>query len=106
MQRVSDKKADQVTVRRLNMSAILKLLRERGRTLRSSIRELDPEDASYGAVLQDLSAATGQVAAELVLLTGRVRADIHGILTPEQQQSLAEMTARIDVRHERGRQAR
>lgn len=37
MQRVNDKKADQVTVRRLNMSAILKLLRERGTLARADL---------------------------------------------------------------------
>ncbi|MCK4564524.1 MAG: ROK family transcriptional regulator [Verrucomicrobia bacterium] len=37
MQRVKDKKADQVTVRRLNMSAILKLLRERGTLARADL---------------------------------------------------------------------
>ena len=81
-------------------------LRERGKNLRVSIRDLDPEDPAYGALLQDLSADSGQVAADLVLLTGRVRADIHGILTPEQRDSLAEMIERFDGRRGRGPQAR
>jgi len=37
MQRVTNKKADQLTVRRLNMSAILKLLRERGTLARADL---------------------------------------------------------------------
>jgi predicted NBD/HSP70 family sugar kinase len=37
MQRIIDKKADQVTVRRLNMSAILKLLRKRGTLARADL---------------------------------------------------------------------
>lgn len=81
-------------------------LREQGRTLRKSIRDLDPGDSSYGVRLQDLSATSGQVATELVLLTGRVRADVHGILTPEQRQSFAEMAEKFESRRGRGPRAR
>ena len=77
-------------------------LREQGKTLRQSIRDLDPGEPSYGVRLQDLSATSGQVAADLVLLTGRVRADVHAILTPEQRQSFAEMTAQFDGRRGKG----
>jgi Spy/CpxP family protein refolding chaperone len=81
-------------------------LRERGRSLRASLRDLDPEEPSYGARLQDLSTDSAQVAADLVLLTGRVRAGIHAILTPEQRQSLADMAARFEGRRGRGPQVR
>jgi predicted NBD/HSP70 family sugar kinase len=37
MQRINEKKADQLTVRRLNMSAIIKLLRERGTLSRADL---------------------------------------------------------------------
>lgn len=81
-------------------------LRERGHTLKQSIREFDPANPDYGVMLQNASAESGQVAAELVLLTGRVRADIHRILTPEQRQSLADMMARLDGRRGRDSKAR
>jgi len=37
MQRINEKKADQVTIRRINMSAVLKLLRERGTLARADL---------------------------------------------------------------------
>jgi predicted NBD/HSP70 family sugar kinase len=55
MQRVSDKKADQVTVRRLNMSAILKLLRERGTLARADLaKELGMTRNTASNIVTDL----------------------------------------------------
>ncbi len=55
MQRVSDKKADQMTVRRLNMSAILKLLRERGTLARADLaKELGMTRNTASNIVTDL----------------------------------------------------
>ena len=64
MQRVGDKKADQVTVRRLNMSAILKLLRERGTLARADLaKELGMTRNTASNIVTDL------LQAELVVET-------------------------------------
>ncbi|MDF7807951.1 ROK family protein [Pontiellaceae bacterium B12219] len=55
MQRVVDKKADQVTVRRLNMSAILRLLRERGTLARADLaKELGMTRNTASNIVTDL----------------------------------------------------
>ncbi|MCF7847258.1 MAG: ROK family protein [Kiritimatiellales bacterium] len=55
MQRVQDKKADQVTVRRLNMSAILKLLRKRGTLARADLaKELGMTRNTASNIVTDL----------------------------------------------------
>lgn len=55
MQRVQDKKADQVTVRRLNMSAIIKLLRERGTMARADLaKELGMTRNTASNIVADL----------------------------------------------------
>ncbi|MEI6890920.1 MAG: ROK family transcriptional regulator [Pontiella sp.] len=55
MQRVAGKKADQATVRRLNMSAILKLLRERGTLARADLaKELGMTRNTASNIVTDL----------------------------------------------------
>ncbi|VGO13815.1 N-acetylglucosamine repressor [Pontiella desulfatans] len=55
MQRVNDKKADQLTVRRFNMSAILKLLRERGTLARADLaKELGMTRNTASNIVTDL----------------------------------------------------
>jgi Spy/CpxP family protein refolding chaperone len=63
-------------------------LRDRGMANREATRNLDVEDPDYGVKLQDLSAASGELAASAAELRGRVRAEIHAILTPEQREKL------------------
>ena len=59
MQRVNDKKADQVTVRRLNMSAILKLLRDRGTLARADLdKELGMTRNTASNIVTDLLQAS------------------------------------------------
>ncbi|VGO19286.1 ROK family transcriptional regulator [Pontiella sulfatireligans] len=58
MQRFTDKKADQVTVRRLNMAAILKLLRERGTLARADLaKELGMTRNTASNIVTDLLTA-------------------------------------------------
>jgi Spy/CpxP family protein refolding chaperone len=66
------------------------VLKKRGRDTMEALMALDPEDADYGAALQNLSVESGQVATDLILLHGRVRAEVHALLTPEQRATLAE----------------
>ena len=55
MQRITEKKADQLTVRRLNMSAILKLLRERGTLARADLaKELGMTRNTASNIVADL----------------------------------------------------
>jgi predicted NBD/HSP70 family sugar kinase len=55
MQRVNDTKADQVTVRRLNMAAILKLLRDRGTLARADLaKELGMTRNTASNIVNDL----------------------------------------------------
>jgi predicted NBD/HSP70 family sugar kinase len=55
MQRITDKKADQLTIRRLNMAAILKLLRERGTLARADLaKELGMTRNTASNIVNDL----------------------------------------------------
>ena len=65
-------------------------LRESGRSQREAMRELQVSDPDYGSKLQNLAAERGELAAASTQLRGRVRAEIHAVLTPEQQQKMAE----------------
>ena len=71
-------------------------LRERSRTNHEALRALDVNDANYSATLQNLSAQSGELAAERALLHGRVRGEIHAVLTAEQQQKMADRTGRME----------
>jgi Spy/CpxP family protein refolding chaperone len=70
-------------------------LRERSRTNHEGLRALDVNDASYNATLQNLSAQSGELATERALLHGRVRGEIHAVLTAEQQQKMADRGGRM-----------
>lgn len=63
-------------------------LREKGVANREAMRNLDVDDAEYGVKLQNLSAESGNVMASSSELRGRLRAEIHAILTPEQREEL------------------
>ena len=76
-------------------------LRERAHANRQIVRALDVNDPDYGSQLQNLSAESGEIAADLTLLTGRVRADVYTVLTLEQQQKLEERMAELGDRFER-----
>ena len=69
-------------------------VRNQSRENREAIRALDVSDPSYGASLQDLAARSGELAAELTLLTGRVRAEVAGVLTDEQRAALEDRLSR------------
>lgn len=79
-------------------------LRESGQSHRAAMRELDVSDPDYGTKLQNLAAEKGELAAAVTQLRGRIRADIHAVLTPEQQAQLAQFEEnRRDGRGFKGR---
>jgi Spy/CpxP family protein refolding chaperone len=77
-------------------------LRARANVHRQAIRALDTNDADYGTKLQNQSAESGELAAELTQLTGRIRGEVHAVLTPEQQQKLASQMQRMGARGSHG----
>lgn len=76
----------------------LEALKDRGRTNRAAMRELDPADPDYSARLSNLAIESGQIVTDGALLFGRVRAEVYSILTPEQ---IAELEAGVNRWHER-----
>lgn len=80
-------------------------LRQRSRANHEATRSLDVSDAEFGAKLQSLAIENGQLTTEMTILQGRVRADVHGVLTPDQQRKLAEATVNRQQRY-RERSAR
>ena len=64
-------------------------LRERLKAGKSAMRELDVDAADYGSQLQNLSTEIGAMTSEATLLFGRLRADVAGVLTPEQREQAA-----------------
>ena len=69
-------------------------LRERAEANRKAMHELDVSDSSHGAKLDNLAAEKGAIVSEQAVLHGRLKADIHAVLTPEQRQELAGKSAK------------
>lgn len=65
------------------------LLRERMATNTQATHELDVADGEYGSKLQNLMREKGELASTGIELFGRVRVEIHAILTAEQQQKFS-----------------
>lgn len=78
-------------------------LREKGRANREAMRDLDVEDADYDAKLQNLSIESGELATSSAELRGRIRAEIHAILTPEQREEFKAASERGESRGQRNR---
>ncbi|MFT5500613.1 MAG: Spy/CpxP family protein refolding chaperone [Woeseiaceae bacterium] len=57
---------------------------------REATRSLDTSDADYSVKLQNLSMANADLAGKMTLLHGRLRAEVHAVLTPEQLQKIEE----------------
>lgn len=81
-------------------------LRERGSGNRDAMRELDPVAADYSAKLNDLALRNGQIVTDATLLFGRVRAEVHAVLTPEQLEELESLADRWQERREERRSRR
>lgn len=78
-------------------------LRERARANRTAMRELKPGSADYSARVSDVASASGQLVTDGAVLLGRVRAEVHAVLTPEQA---AELEAFFAERMERAEKRR
>jgi Spy/CpxP family protein refolding chaperone len=63
-------------------------LREKGKANREAMRELKTEDPDYDVNLQNLSANQGELATSASELRGRIRAEVHAVLTPEQREKM------------------
>ncbi len=77
-------------------------LRDAARENREAIHALDIDDPDYGAALQNLAAKSGELAADLTLLTGRVRGEVAAILTTEQRATLGARKSRKGERRRHG----
>lgn len=88
------------TVRNIAEAAVpeIESVRERARANREALRSLDPNDPGYDAELNRLADENGYLAAEATRLHGRLRAELHAVLTPEQQQQLSDATERMHGR--------
>jgi protein CpxP len=79
-------------------------LRDRAEANRKAMHELDINDSNHDARLNVLATEKGAIATEQALLHGRLKSEIHAILTPEQRQELAasagKMRERFEKRHE------
>ncbi|MGI9263080.1 MAG: Spy/CpxP family protein refolding chaperone [Woeseiaceae bacterium] len=82
-------------------------LRERGAAARTALAELDVRDENYHASLQDLALESGEVATAMIMLFGRVHAEMDAELTDEQRAEFANVRGhwrgRMGGRHERHR---
>ena len=68
----------------------LNALRDRGRKNHEALRDLDAGDPDFDAKLSDLALESGEIMSAKTLLQGRLRAELHAVLTPEQRLEMAE----------------
>ena len=76
-------------------------LRARGDANRAAVRSLDVADPGYDSELQALAAESGQLAADFVMLTGRMRQEVAAVLTEEQREKFERHFARMGERRAR-----
>ena len=79
-------------------------LRERAEANRKAMYELDAGDSNHDAKLNNLAAEKGAIVSEQAMLHGRLKADIHAVLTPEQRQELAGTATKMRDRFSGGRE--
>jgi len=59
------------------------------------LMEITPDDEDYDEIVAEVSRSTGATMAEMVQLGSRLRAEMHGVLTPAQKEKAATMTAEL-----------
>lgn len=64
------------------------VLREQARSNRETIQALDPSDADYDSVLNEVAISNGNLATQATILFAEVRQDVGEVLTPEQLEKL------------------
>ena len=75
-------------------------LRERMKANRESMRVLDVSDPNRSVLLNQLAAENGQLTAEGILLSDRVRNEVNAVLTDEQREMLAKGRNNVDKRRD------
>ena len=78
-------------------------LRERARTNRKAMRDLDTSNPDYSALLNNLAIENGELVAEGTMLFGRVRSEVDAELTEAQRAELSEAMQRNRGGFRRGR---
>lgn len=69
-------------------------LRQRLEANREAAQALDVDDPAYADNLEQLAVESGELATEMTRLRGRIRAEVHAVLTPEQRQTMAAQMGR------------
>lgn len=82
----------------MSATPAIESLSTRAREHGARITALDPADSNYTSELQSLATTAGELATEAALLRGRLHADIHAQLTPEQRAVLAQ---KLELRRDR-----
>jgi len=89
------------TTQSQQLSNILETAKPEIEDLRNGLREnreamhsLATDDPDYGVKLQNLAAHNAELATQMTMLHGTLRAEVHALLTPEQQEMLAERADR------------
>jgi Spy/CpxP family protein refolding chaperone len=82
----------------------LEALTDREKVNRMALYTLDANDPDYSVRMQDLAADNGAIASELTIVMAEMRSNINAVLTPEQQQKLADGAGRMRE-HVKGRQS-
>ncbi len=75
-------------------------IRDRGKETRKAVMALDPAAPDYSAQLNNLALEGGQIVTDTTLLAGRIRSEVHAVLTPEQAAELQSMIDRFGSRME------
>ena len=73
----------------------LKTLKDRERANRDALHTLDANNPDYSIRMQDLAADNGAIASEMTIVMAEMRSNINAVLTPEQQQKMAEGAGRM-----------
>ena len=81
----------------------LEALKDREKANRMALHTLDANDPDYSVRMQDLAADNVAIAAEWTSVIAEMRGNINAVLTPEQQQKLADGAGRMRE-HVKGRQ--
>ncbi|MDA0679010.1 MAG: Spy/CpxP family protein refolding chaperone [Proteobacteria bacterium] len=100
---LDESQTEQVSNVMLTAKPEFESLREKEEAHRIATRTLDVNDPEYNLKLADLAAESGEIAAASTELRGRIRVQVHAILTPEQQEKLSGTMEKQRARGQRNR---
>jgi len=75
-------------------------LRESMKANRTSMRALDANDPNRSSLLNQIALEKGQLVADGILLSDRVRGEVDAVLTDEQREKLAKARSNMDQRRD------